>query len=95
VVLQRFQRISEPPYGRRSLFLGRRNVQEGSRPLHVLLNHSDCEGCIEVDDCIPLADRLEEVTASWWANDEDRHETVLLIEGLRAASVRGEVLKSL
>ena len=69
--------------------------RKGADPLHVLLNHSDCEGYIEVADCIPLADRLAEVTASWWADDKDRYETVLLIKGLRAASVRGEVLKFL
>src|SRR5690242_4873055 len=29
--------------------------------LHVLLNHSDCDGIILAADCEPLAERLEEI----------------------------------
>jgi len=29
--------------------------------LHLLLNHSDCDGCIDADICEPLADRLEQL----------------------------------
>ncbi len=32
-----------------------------SDPLHVLLNHSDCDGSIAWQDCGPLADRLEQL----------------------------------
>jgi hypothetical protein len=32
-------------------------------PLLTLLNHSDCDGWIEADDCAPLAARLREVAA--------------------------------
>lgn len=30
-------------------------------PLHILLNHSDCDGEIAVEDLLPLADRLDEL----------------------------------
>lgn len=30
-------------------------------PLHVLLDHSDCDGIIEHKDCKPLAERLYEI----------------------------------
>lgn len=30
-------------------------------PIHTLLNHSDCDGYIEVADLIPLAERLEQI----------------------------------
>ncbi len=33
-------------------------------PIYVLLNHSDCDGHIEVADLIPLADRLDELAAT-------------------------------
>jgi hypothetical protein len=32
-------------------------------PILVLLNHSDCDGWIEAEDCAPLAARLREVAA--------------------------------
>ena len=30
-------------------------------PLHILLHHSDCDGIIEAKDCLPIAERLEQL----------------------------------
>lgn len=61
-------------------------------PLHVLLDHSDCDGEIAVADLLPLADRLEELVpglndARWpWLEGATRE----FIVGLRRAAASGD-----
>lgn len=72
-------------------------------PLYALLNHSDCDGCIDVPDLLPLADALEALlpnvpqagehkASGWWWCSEDRmpERTRAFIDGLRAAAAAGE-----
>ncbi len=62
-------------------------------PLHVLLNHSDCEGDISVEDCLPLAKRLEQL-AEAMTEDVNPYGDKFLAErfakGLRAAHEANE-----
>jgi len=65
-------------------------------PLHILLNHSDCDGEIAASDCGPLADTLAELIpllpeggsgghiANW------REKTQAFVDGLRLAAAAGE-----
>jgi hypothetical protein len=89
----------------------RRLQPSGSRPmwimpdeddiLFVLLNHSDCEGVIEAQDCTPLADRLEGLLPAivqaeakeigypdWYTTS-----TTQFIKGLRLAASRNEPIE--
>lgn len=66
-------------------------------PLHVLLNHSDCEGEIAAEDCAPLADRLEELLPLLDGDGGGhiggyREKTQAFINGLRRAAERGEAV---
>lgn len=64
--------------------------------LHVLLNHSDCDGEIEADHCAPLADRLEELLPLLPVTPDPGHigdwriKTQTFIDGLRLAASRNE-----
>lgn len=74
-------------------------------PIHVLLNHSDCDGVIEVADCEPLAVRLFELVPAIEARDEGRvaqfgafadqwaPRVTRFAEGLMEASRAGEVVE--
>ncbi len=55
--------------------------------LHIILNHSDCDGIIRIDECIALKARLEEILpAVDIADDEERENfiriTTQFIKGL-------------
>lgn len=71
---------------------------ESLRPdiLHVLLDHSDCDGTIAAEDCGPLADRLEELLPLLPEGDGGGHigpwreKTQTFIDGLRLAASMGE-----
>lgn len=66
-------------------------------PLHILLNHSDCDGIIEAKDCGPIADALEALLPKLEeAGNGGGHvggyaeKTRIFIDGLRLAASRGE-----
>jgi len=65
-------------------------------PIHALLNHSDCEGEIPVEDCLPLAARLEEVAdllpdePKWHRGASARAKALQFAAGLREAAAAGE-----
>jgi hypothetical protein len=65
-------------------------------PLHILLNHSDCGGTIEPDDCAQIAQELEELLPKLPDGDGGGHignwreKTQAFIDGLRLAAHRGE-----
>ncbi len=65
-------------------------------PLHVLLNHSDCDGEIAPADCGPIADRLQELLPLLPTEEDPGHignwteKTQKFIDGLRLAATRGE-----
>ena len=67
-------------------------------PLHILLNHSDCEGEIAPEDCAKIADRLEELLVHMPPGDAGGHignwrdKTQTFIDGCRAAAAAGEPL---
>lgn len=74
--------------------------------LTLLLNHSDCDGEIEAEACLPLAERLEGLLpaleeadratceSDWvrmgWPGGERKGRTVQFIAGLRRAAEAGE-----
>ncbi len=66
-------------------------------PIHLFLNHSDCDGVIETNDCGPIAGRLEAIVPI--LEEQDRGALVFLshaesarrfARGLRLAAERGE-----
>ena len=65
-------------------------------PLHVLLNHSDCDGEIATEHCGPIADRLAELLPKLPDVDDGGHignwrdATQQFIGGLRLAAKRGQ-----
>lgn len=66
--------------------------------LHVLLNHSDCEGDIAADYCAPLADRLEELLPLLVGDGGGhigmyRDKTQTFIDGLRLAASLNEAIE--
>jgi hypothetical protein len=68
-------------------------------PLHILLNHSDCDGDIAPEDCAALADRLEELLPLLPDEDDPGHignwcdKTKRFRDGLRLAASRNEALE--
>ncbi len=64
--------------------------------LHVLLDHSDCDGWIPTDQCAALADRIEELMPRLPIGDAPGHirnwqtATQQFVDGLRLAASRGE-----
>jgi hypothetical protein len=68
-------------------------------PLHILLNHSDCEGDIAPEDCAALADRLEDLLPLLPDEDDPGHignwrdKTQRFLDGLRLAASRNEALE--
>jgi hypothetical protein len=64
--------------------------------IHVLLNHSDCDGEIAAADCGPLADRLTELLPNMPLGDGGGHiggwreKTQTFIDGLRLAASQNE-----
>jgi hypothetical protein len=68
-------------------------------PIHLLLNHSDCDGEIEPGDCAAIADRLTELLPLLPAGDGVGHignwaaKTQAFIDGCRAAADAGEQLR--
>ena len=63
--------------------------------LHVLLNHSDSDGVIEAKDCLPLAERLEEIVRLHAVYEEDygyswQERALQFAKGLRVAASLGE-----
>lgn len=68
-----------------------------SRPLYVLLSHSDCEGKIDAKDCGPMADELEKLIPIFASLPDQgghignwQHKTQKFIDGLRLAYSQGE-----
>jgi hypothetical protein len=65
-------------------------------PICILLNHSDCDGTIVADDCVRLADRLEELLPALEAMDAQAPLSWLankacdFVAGLRAAAAACE-----
>jgi len=70
------------------------NVQDDIVPL---LNHSDCDGELSVEECKRVAPRLRELVSNWtlWPLDKgyDHEHALLLAEGMDSAVERGEPLR--
>jgi hypothetical protein len=68
-------------------------------PLHVLLNHSDCDGDIAHEDCEPIARRLREVLPriedidDGWTTEHWRLKAHQFAEGLMQAHAAGESVR--
>lgn len=63
-------------------------------PIHVLLNHSDCDGVIEIADQIPLAERLEAMAALLPDSPFDmRASANRFAAGLRLAASNSETIE--
>lgn len=57
-------------------------------PLMVLWSHSDCDGVIQTDQCIPLAEALLKLAPDM--RNEERENTLRFASGLLLAASRNE-----
>ena len=67
-----------------------------SKPINVLMNHSDCDGDIPAEVCGPLADALQEIADRMRADGSDTEaleDTEVFIAGLRGAEAYGEAVE--
>lgn len=68
-------------------------------PIHILLDHSDCDGEIAAKDCLPLAERLEEIAPrlpdepTWHRGEGARAKALQFAAGLRKAAAAGEAVE--
>lgn len=58
-----------------------------------LLNHSDCDGVLTVEECKRVAPRLRELVANWEDDDFDKINALLLAEGMEEAILGGDELR--
>jgi hypothetical protein len=63
-------------------FYGKRPFSDYDDPIIPLLDHSDCEGFISVEDCKRVAPRLRELIGDWDENDYDRQQAEMLANGM-------------
>jgi hypothetical protein len=73
-------------------FDGKRPWSEITDDIVPLLNHSDCDGELSVDECIKVAPRLRVILASW-PDDYDKQKGLLLAEGMEFAVESKEPLR--
>lgn len=57
-----------------------------------LINHSDCDGELTVEEMRLVEPRLRELVSRWPENDYDRLHGLLLADGMRQCIDEGEVL---
>lgn len=55
-----------------------------------LLNHSDCDGELTVEECKRVALRLRELVSSWSDEDHDKTEAIKLASGMEYAIKKNE-----
>lgn len=85
-------------FGPRSYELGRfPDTKETSwstvdDPIVALLNHSDCDGELTVEECKTAAPRLRELVSFWPEDDHDRQHALLLADAMEDAASRNEPL---
>jgi hypothetical protein len=72
-------------------FDGKLPWPENGDVLLKLLNHSDCDGEIDKDDCGPIADRLTQLLPAL-VNLDYGEETQKFITGLRVAAANHEAV---
>lgn len=58
-----------------------------------LLNHSDCDGELTVEECKQVVPRLRELVAAWEDDDKDKIKALELAEGMELAIERNEPLE--
>lgn len=58
-----------------------------------LLDHSDCDGELTVEECKKVAPRLRELVANWSDNDRDKVNALELVEGMETATRENEPLE--
>ena len=61
---------------------GDRRWSSVNDPIVPLLDHADCEGDLDADDCAKVGPRLRELVAKWPADDYDRIHAELLADAM-------------
>ncbi|NBV78190.1 hypothetical protein EBR66_08580, partial [bacterium] len=67
--------------------------QKSRKPIVILLNHSDCDGEIEWEDCLPLKQALEQMLED--LTDERFAEVIALDTGLSVSSLKANSMETL
>jgi len=78
------QRLSEQAkidLGNMVGFGGALEWDEIKDPISPLLNHSDCDGLLDYDDCQTVAPRLRKLVKDW-PDDYDRKHAIFLAEAM-------------
>lgn len=71
-------------------------TEGGSFPeddIEPLLNHSDCDGELSVEECKRVAPRLRELISKWPDDDFDKQQFLELAEGMEHAVSENEPLE--
>lgn len=58
-----------------------------------LLDHSDCDGELTVEECKKVAPRLRELVSGWEDDDYDKQKALSLAEGMELAASQGQPLE--
>lgn len=51
-------------------------------PIYKFINHSDCDGHLTPDECFKIGPRLLILVKDWPADDFDRRQCILLVQGM-------------
>lgn len=65
-------------------------------PIHLLLNHSDCEGHLTAKQCARVAPRLRELVAEWPSDIQhayDKDNALLLAKGMEQCARKNKRLE--
>ncbi len=74
-------------------FGGNKGWEEMQDDIKPLLNHSDCEGGLTVNECKKVAPRLRQLVAAWDDDSFDKAQALLLAEGMEYAVEQNEPLE--
>lgn len=58
-----------------------------------LLDHSDCDGELTVDECIKIVPRLREIIGKWSDDDRDKTRAMALADGMEEAINENEIFE--
>jgi hypothetical protein len=58
-----------------------------------LLDHSDCDGELSIEECKKISLRLRELVSKWNDDDRDKQKAIELAEGMEMAIENDEVFE--
>ncbi|EGO63586.1 hypothetical protein [Acetonema longum] len=74
-------------------FNGDKPFSDYNDPIIPLLDHSDCDGELTLEECRQVAPRLRELISKWPDDDRDKQEALNLADGMERAAQNDESLQ--